>query len=236
MTMQKVLSILTIIAGVVCSYPAAADDVSFEDRVRAFILDNPEIIVEALSILSEREAKAALEARLTQFPELFSDAPRLGEGDPMAPRRVIEFFDYRCIPCKAVHPELVELTKNHPDLRIEMRHLPILSPGSERAARFALATEAVYGADAYRAVHNKIWEIKGPLNTVGFKRVSDALSLDFRLIETAMDSEAIEARISYNRDAAIALEILGTPAFVTKGSVTYGSTDVGALAEQWLSQ
>lgn len=213
-----------------------ADEMSFEDRVRAYLLDNPEVIVEALTILSEREARARTAALLAEFPQLFTDAPRLGEGVPDAPLRVVEFFDYKCVPCKAVHPEIVAFVAEHPEVRVEMRHLPILTPGSERAARFALATDAVHGAEAYAAVHEALWNIRGPLNTAGFQRVAEQLGLDYAPIEVAMESDEIDARIAYNRDAAIALEVLGTPAFLTKDSVTFGSTDISALSKLWLSQ
>ncbi len=215
---------------------AFAEEPSFEDRVRAFLLENPEVILEALTILSEREARAALAAKLANYPELFSDAPRLGEGKPDASLRVVEFFDYKCAPCKAIHPRLVEFAENHPDVRMEMRHLPILTPGSERAARFALATEAAYGLEMYRDVHDQLWDTSGPLNMAGFQRIADERGLDFERIASLMESDAIDMRISYNRDVAIALEILGTPAFVTQESVTFGSTDVEAMVETWLSQ
>ena len=234
--MRLVLPLLTAIFTIAVPFSAKAEDVYLEDRIRAFILDNPEIILEALAILSEREAKAAMEAKLQAYPDLFTDAPRLGEGAADAPLRVIEFFDYRCIPCKAVHPQLVQFVEKHPEVRIEMRHLPILTPGSERAARFALATEAAYGAEAYRAVHNKLWEIRGPLNNAGFQRVSDALGLDFERIHSDMDRDAIDARIDYNRNVAIALEVLGTPAFVTTNTVSFGSIDIDAISKAWLSQ
>lgn len=216
--------------------PAMAEELSFEDRVKAAILDNPEIILEALEILSEREAKAALVARLSAYPELLTERTGLGIGSADAPLRVIEFFDYRCAPCKALHPGLVALTKDRADLRIEMRQLPILSPGSERAATFALASREVYGDISYGAVHAALWNVKGPLNEVAFRRIANDLNLDFSVIAPVMDSDPVKQRIAYNRDVAIALEIIGTPAFVTSESVVVGSTDIDALADLWFSR
>ncbi|MEL7151673.1 MAG: DsbA family protein [Pseudomonadota bacterium] len=229
----------TILSACILTASAAgsvAEELSFEDRVRAYILDNPEIILEALTILSEREAAAATQARVAAFPELFSDPPALGIGDPDAPIKVIEFFDYKCVPCKAVHPVLVDFVAQHPDVRIEMRHLPILTPGSERAARFAMAVRDVEGDAAYATVNDALWTLRGPLNNAGFERVAAELDLDFSQIAPVMESEAITARITYNRDAAIALEILGTPAFVTADSVLFGVTDIDVLSEAWLNQ
>lgn len=226
-----IVPLLALTAG-----PAPAEETSFEDRVRAFILDNPEVILEALTILSEREAAAATRERVGGFPALFTDPPRLGMGAPDAPIRVIEFFDYKCVPCKAVHPVLAEFASANPEVRIEMRHLPILTPGSERAARFALAVDTVAGSEAYWRVHEALWEIRGPLNHAGFERLATELGLDFATIEPVMESDAITTRIDYNREAAIALEILGTPAFVTPGSVIFGVTDIDVLSGAWLSQ
>ncbi|WP_095590223.1 DsbA family protein [Actibacterium ureilyticum] len=215
---------------------ARAETDGFDARVRAYLLANPEVILEALEVLSKREAQAALEQKLAGFPGLFTDPPRHGLGAPDAPVRVIEFFDYKCAPCKAMHPKLVQLVADNPDLRIEMRHLPILSPASERAARFALATRAVAGADAYDRVHDRLWSLRGPMNAAGFARIAADEGLDFDAIAAQMDSDAITARITHNRDVAIALEILGTPAFVTPGSVRFGQSDIDDLAALWLSR
>ena len=215
---------------------AGAEAVSFEDRVRAFLLANPEVIMEALEVLAEREAKEAVRARIAGFPQLFTDPPQLGVGARDARVRVVEFFDYKCVPCKAVHPDLVALARAQPDLRIEMRHLPILTPGSERAARFALATQAAYGAEEHAQVDARLWQVVGPLNDAAFETIAADLGLDYALIAPLMQSDAVTEQIDYNRDAAIALEIRGTPAFVTPDGVTVGSTDLAGMAEVWLSR
>ncbi|MEO0830817.1 MAG: DsbA family protein [Pseudomonadota bacterium] len=214
---------------------AVADD-AFGDRVREYILNNPEVIVEALTLLAEKERKAAVAAKIADFPGLFSGPPSLGIGHPEAPIRVVEFFDFKCVPCKAIHPQLEAFVASSPEVRIEQRHLPILTPGSERAARFALAVQALAGDDAYTEAVDRIWAITGPLNSASFERVAGAMGLDYARIEPEMESDAITARIDYNRDAAIELGILGTPAFLTPTSVTFGETNVSALGEIWLSR
>ncbi|MCA0869438.1 DsbA family protein [Seohaeicola saemankumensis] len=213
---------------------ARADD--FDARVRAYILNNPEIILEALEILSEREARAETTARIAAFPDLFSDAPALGLGAPDAPIRVVEFFDYKCGPCKAMHPAVAEAVRQHPDLRVELRQLPILSPASERAARFALAVRALYGADAYARAHDRLWQHRGPFNTSVLARIAEHEGWDPDALDAETGSAEITARIDRNRTIAMDLGIRGTPAFVTPTSVTFGQGDVGALAERWLQR
>lgn len=215
---------------------AQDDEAAFRDRVRAYLMDHPQVIIEALEQLSAHEEKAAMTARITSFPQLFIEAPILGMGAAEAPVRVIEFFDYKCAPCKAIHPSLKAFVVDNPQLRVEMRHLPILSPASERATRFALAARLVAGDDSYRHAHDLLWSHRGPYNTATFARMAKDLELDFPVIEVAMDNKAVSQRISENRDIAIALAVLGTPAFVTKTTVSFGQSDVAALGQSWLSQ
>ena len=222
------------LAGVWTATVAPSDDL--DDKIRAYILNNPEIIVEALTILAEREAKAATAAEVANFPELFEGIGFHGIGDPAAKTRIVEFFDYKCVPCKEMHPRLEEFVAAHPDTRIEMMHLPILTPGSERAARFALAVREVAGTEAYSWVHDRLWEMRGPLNSAGFARIADEGGLDFDRIEPMMESDEITAHINRNRDIAIALEILGTPAFVTPDSIHFGRAEIDDLAELWLNR
>jgi protein-disulfide isomerase len=215
---------------------AAATETDFEERVRDYILSHPEVILEALEILSRREMLAAMSIRIARHSDLFSEPAVLGIGPEEGPITVVEFFDYRCVPCKAMHPKLKTALEAHPDVRVEMRHLPILSPGSERGARFALAVKNIAAADVYRAVHQDIWELNGPLRGHVFQKIAQTHGLDWQAIQKEMDSAAVSDRISRNRDIAIDLEVLGTPAFVTPTSVSFGQVDAGQLVEGWLSQ
>lgn len=214
----------------------AAADADFEDRVRAYLLANPEVILEALEILSERDARAAMSEKMRAYPELFAGPAILGIGPETAALRVVEFFDYRCAPCKVLHPKLEAALEAYPDVRVEMRHLPILSPGSERGARFALAVKEVATPEVYRSVHAAVWALKGPLRASAFQKIAEQHDLDWVQVETAMASDSVSTRIAENRDIAIDLEILGTPAFVTPHSVSFGGTDAEALVRDWVSQ
>ncbi len=223
----------------VCSLQTAMADMTdaeFEKRLRAYLLSNPELILEAMETLTARETRAAQMAQISKHPDLFEESPILGIGPQEAEHTVIEFFDYRCAPCKALHPKLVTALEDHPDIRVEMRHLPILSPGSERAARFALAAKTIGSPEQYRAVHEALWTLNGPLQAPRFEKIALAQGLDWPAVQAEMKSEAVSARISGNRDIAIDLQILGTPAFVTPTSVSFGSTDAVGLVADWASQ
>lgn len=242
-TFWRIGSLFRVIACSACLFmlslqpsPADMSDLEFEDRMRAYILTHPELILEALEILSERERLQQQRAKIAIYRDIFDETPALGIGPNPAEHVVIEFFDYRCVPCKTLHPKLRAVLQEHPNIRVEMRHLPILSPGSERAARFALAAKNIGSPEQYRAVHEALWKLEGPLREPTFRQIAEAENLEWAQIKIAMQSDAVSARIDKNRNIAIDLDILGTPAFVTPTSVRFGSTEAEGLVAEWLNQ
>ena len=229
------LAVATFLAAMAGSEAHESSE-AFEAQLRDLLMNNPDIILDAMSALAEREKVSAQTAAISAYPYLFEEPASLGIGNPAAPLRVVEFFDYRCEPCKAMHPGLKKLVSDNPELRIEMRQLPILSPASERAARFALAVRNVAGAEAYNRVHDALWIHRGPYNSGVFSQLAEAEGLDWAVVDAAMESTEVETRISGNRDIAIALEILGTPAFVSPNSIQFGQGDIQEMAAKWLSQ
>ncbi|MEP1765049.1 MAG: DsbA family protein [Sulfitobacter sp.] len=211
-------------------------DKEFEERLRSYLLAHPEVILEAMETLSERERRAAQTAQIAKHAEIFEQPPVLGIGPDGVEHTVIEFFDYRCAPCKVLHPQLQAALKEHPTLRVEMRHLPILSPGSERGARFALAVKNIGTPEQYHRVHEALWTLKGPLREPTFEKIALEHGLDWAALRAEMKSDAVSGRINTNRDIAIDLQILGTPAFVTPTSVSFGGADAEALVTGWLNQ
>lgn len=232
-TMRYIFPLLALMATLA---QAKAHEPNLDAQIRNYILENPEVILEALEVLSAREQRMELREKLSSHRQIFEDPPILGIGRVDAPVRVVEFFDYRCAPCKAMHPPLKKLVAANPDVRIEMRQLPILSPGSERGARFALGVQAVLGNAAYATAHQALWTLRGPLNEASFRRLAEAEGWDYAAIAVAMESDAVSERIGYNRDFAVDMAILGTPAFVTPESVTFGTAEIEDLKALWLSQ
>ncbi len=100
--------VLTL-ALLVCAGTIWADDFSEEDIKRMAleaILENPEILTEAIAILRQREEQAQAAdalAALENYREPLErdpNAPVL--GNPDGDVTVVEFFDYNCPYCKRV--------------------------------------------------------------------------------------------------------------------------------------
>lgn len=217
-----------VLALALAAFPALAQDGADKqlfteaqtDRIRAealaAILQYPEIIEEALAILEERRANAALAAVLRD-----PNTPIL--GNPDASVTLIEFFDYNCGYCRRAAEPLRELIKQDDELRMVMIEAPILSEESLRAAQASLAARMA-GAD-YAEVHFDAMIGAGRISAEAI--IDKALSYDGvkedDLRDLMVDPSLMDT-ISRNYAAMQAMDISGTPAFIVAGS-----TDAGTL-------
>jgi len=110
----------------------AAEEDPFEQRVREYLLKNPEIIMEALQILQERQKAAEAEnlkrTIAERRDEILNDPAAPVGGNPSGDVTLVEFFDYNCPYCRRVAPTVVELEQADPDLRLVYKEFPILGP------------------------------------------------------------------------------------------------------------
>jgi protein-disulfide isomerase len=76
-----------------------AERQAFRAEVRAYLLENPEVLAEAIAVLEERQAaQAAVEDKqmvATHAALIFEDANSWVGGNPQGDITVVEFMDYR---------------------------------------------------------------------------------------------------------------------------------------------
>lgn len=202
----------------------------FEQRVRAYLLENPEVIAEAIERLELRQraaqasaAKSVLEKR---GDEIFRDPDSPTGGNPQGDVTLVEFFDYNCPYCRQVAPHMLKAEANDPKLRIAYKEFPILGPDSTFAAKAALAA---HRQGKYAAAHKALMETKGKVTE---KTVLDAvgrLGLDVKRLKADMADPAIQAHIERNLALARALNINGTPSFVIGEQIVPGAVDLATL-------
>ena len=195
-----------------------AEKAEFGAQVRDYLLENPEVIVEAITILEQRQAAAGAQADKTlvaeNADELFNDGYSWVGGNPDGDITLVEFMDYRCGYCRRAVPEVASLLAEDGNIRLVIKELPILGDASVTSARFAVATKQVAGDDAYKQVHDALLEFSGDVSDVTLRRISDGLGLDSDAILAAMDSDDVSEEINRTRALAQRMNISGTPSFV----------------------
>ncbi len=195
-----------------------AEKEQFGQQVREYLLENPEVIIEAINILEQRnalaEAQADQELVAANSDELFNDGYSWVGGNPDGDLTLVEFMDYRCGYCRRAVPEVAELLSEDGNIRLIIKEFPILGDASVMSSRFAIATKHVAGDDAYKQVHDALMEFGGEPTEVTLRRISDGLGLDSDAIIEAMNSDQVTDEINQTRELARRMNISGTPSFV----------------------
>jgi len=154
---------------------------SFRAEVRAYLLENPEVLMEAIGVLEAREANEAQQRDVAMVAahadQLFDSPTSFVGGNPEGDFTIVEFLDYRCGYCKRAHPEVAALVAEDANIRYVIKELPILGEESMLAARYALAVQQVAGDDVYYEVHNTLMAFQGNISTASLSRVSTAFGL-----------------------------------------------------------
>ena len=109
---------------------------AIEGLVREYILAHPEILPEAMNRLQANGAARQIAAQRDKIETPFAGAVL---GNPRGALTLVQFTDYACTYCRQSVGDIAALVAAHPDLRVVVRELPILSRESEQAARMALS-------------------------------------------------------------------------------------------------
>jgi len=202
----------------------------FEQRVRDFLLEHPEVIMEAVQLLQERQRAAEAEnlkkTIAERSDEILNDPAAPVGGNPTGDVTLVEFFDYNCPYCRRVAPTMVELEGADPDLRLVYKEFPILGPGSQFAARAALASRR---QGKYVPFHNALMQATEQVTEVSVMEVAREVGLDTERLEQDMQDSAIQEAIAHNLQLADALGITGTPSFIIGPEIVPGAVDLRTL-------
>lgn len=208
---------------------AVAADMSqaeFEQRVRNFLLDHPEVVGEAIKRLQanqdEQDAADAKLAIKAHAAEVFHDPDSPVGGNFSGGATVVEFFDYNCPYCKTMAPLVTKAEAADPRLRVVYKEFPILGPGSVFAAKAALAA-AKQGK--YEAFHRALYQVRGHVDEAKVLEVAGTVGLDVARLKADMQDKGIYDELTKNEKLAETLHITGTPGFVIGDQVTTGATD-----------
>ncbi len=225
---------------IIFSAPVAAQELSpaqkaaIDAQIRAYILENPEIIVDAMQVLEQREqqAKANADRDLVASlkSELEDDGYSLIAGNPDGDVTMVEFLDYRCGYCKQAHDGVKALIASDPNIKFVVKEFPILGPDSTFAARAAMAS-LEQGPDLYLRFNDVMMRHRGELDKNAVMRLAGEVGLDQAKLAEDLLNPQIAANIRETYGLARRLDISGTPAFIIGDTIVRGFLPYDTLKE-----
>ena len=205
-----------------------------ERAFRQYLLDHPEIVLDVIQLLRDREQVADNERRrgalVAHREALLNDPTSPIAGNPDGDVTIVEFFDYHCPYCKRVLPVVEAVLDEDPGVRLVYKEFPILGPDSVVAARAGLAAFE-QDPDKYPAFHDAMMSSRARLNETRIMEMAAEVGLDAERLKADMAAPEIEATIARNRALAQALGISGTPAFVIGDRIVPGAIDLSTLKQ-----
>ncbi len=212
-----------------------AERAQFRAEVRAYLMENPEVIMEAVNQLQARQAEAQAQADFTLVSDnaaaIFDDGYSYVGGNPEGDMTIVEFMDYRCGYCRKAVPEVASLLESDGNIRLIVKEFPILGEASVAASRFAIATKQIAGDEAYAQVHDALLAFNGEVSDVALRRLGEGLGLETDEIIDHMNSDEVTEVIAKNHQLAKALEISGTPTFVLQDELLRGFLPANQMAQ-----
>ena len=194
---------------------------------RDYILENPEIIEEALIELQRRARARELDAYVAQIASnadaIFDDPrdPSIGDGD--AEIVIVEFMDYKCGYCRIANRWVEAAIDEHGDrIRVVFKEYPILGEESREASRAALAALR-QGDDVYLEFHSTMIQASGPLPSTRIDSFAEAAGIDVAQMRADMEDPAIEAQLEDVYRLGRMLGADGTPFFIVDGTPIPGA-------------
>lgn len=238
--MRRFLTTLTSLAFLASS--AAAFDLSamtdqeraaFREEIRAYLMENPEVIMEAVDVLRAREeAAAALSAEeeyqrdlqlvAQNADELFDDPFSFVGGNPDGDITIVEFVDYRCGYCRRAHSEVGNMLNTDGNIRWIVKEYPILGIESVNSSRVALATKLALGDSAYLKIHDSLMRFDAPITEKTIRRLARSAGLDADKIIAVYDDEKVLNHIEQVRSLGQRMLVSGTPTFLIEDVIIRG--------------
>jgi protein-disulfide isomerase len=173
-------------------------EVAFAERLRTgaqirMLITEPEPLVEKIST---------------------DDDPSRGAVD--APVTVVEFTDFQCPACRAIHPVLDELVKSYGNrVRFVVRDYPLRQ--HEQARKAAEAADAAHAQGKFFEYITVLFKNQEALDVASLKKYAAELGLDAARFNAALDGGTYAAEVQKDIEEADQYGIDSTPTIFING-------------------
>ena len=139
------------------------------------------------------------------------DIPATGNVD--GDITIVEYFDYQCLYCRKIEPELRQVVQDDGKVRLVLKDWPVLGEVSVIAARMALASKF---QDKYIGAHEALIGVNSKLTEPRIRELLAGAGIDIDRLnrDLATNAKTIDAILARNNDQATAFGFKGTPSFI----------------------
>lgn len=187
-----------------------------------YFMLHPEVLVKlnqkVQSYQNEQKLKSISTSVIKNREYLLNDKNTPSYGPIDSKVTVVEFFDYQCIYCYRLAPELEKIIKANPEVHFVFKEWPIFASRWENsgiAAKTGLQIWKQKGGEAYLKYHNAIYDTEhneGKLTSNDINRAAKSVNFD---INRASD---VQGTLDSINALAQQLGLSGTPALVVMPS------------------
>lgn len=197
-----------------------------EQIIQDYLMENPEILREALIALDKKEDRASIAA---VSDALFKDPRDVSIGPKDAKVTVVEFFDYNCGFCKTSSDWLKGVMDKYPDdVRIVFKELPILDGRTKTSKNAAKAALAAARQGKYSTMHFSLMAERS-LTADRVFQIAEKAGLDIAKLKEDMKDPQLDRQLEDGLLLANRIPSLtGTPFFVINDDFIAGA-DAKAL-------
>ena len=202
-----------------------------EKIVHRYIVENPEVILEAMDHMKEKEQTNRMSQMRDKVKshqaEIFSEADPLVAGNPKGNITMVEFFDYHCPYCKKVKKNVADLISQDGNIKLILKEFPILGPDSQMAAQAAVAS----------AAQGKYWDFHlalmgaDDLSEPSIMAIAKSVGIDLERLKADMKDAKVNKRLKATEDLARDIGIDATPTFFIGDEPFTGAQSLQELKE-----
>ena len=137
-------------------------------------------------------------------------------GDANAPVTIVEFTDFQCPSCAAMHPILDEVLKSYGNkVRLVVRDFPLAMHANARKA--AEAAAAAHAQGRFFEYTDLLFKRQNALDVPSLKKYASEIGLNRARFDAELDSGKYAAEVKHDIDDGEIYGIDSTPAIFVNG-------------------
>ncbi len=199
-------------------------------QIRNYLLDNPEVVRDALLELERRDVaaqEALQQLAISQYADqIFNSDRDFVTGNLNGDVTLVEYFDYNCGFCRRAMSDLTRLLDEDPDLRVVLKEFPVLGAGSIAAAK---VSAAAINEEQFFEFHKQLMQNPGGADGVTALEIAQEVGMDVARIQTDAEDQTIVDTLTETLQIAQNLGINGTPSYVIGNQMVIGAVGYDEL-------